>query len=211
MIKIFGFGTLVLLESALQTCPNLKNFEPAMVKNAARVFGKVNLRAAHRGDVNWESMEVASCFLEDMAGHDTIGVCFDIPVDEWPLMRAREIDYDCRKIEIFDLKGNSKGHAITFYGFDNDDAFMSQLNDGDHEYLRSRRGHYQGNMYRDGIYPGEDYLQKCFRAHHQSGALLRENFLDHSLLSDRTTTMRAYLDTKTWDDMFIKTGKMPDG
>jgi len=196
MIRIFGFGTLVLLESALLTCPGLKNFSPAVVKNSVRVFGKVNLRAAYRGDVDWDTMEVASCFIEERQGSEVVGVTFDIPVSEWPLMRAREIDYDCRRVDVFDQEGNPQGTAITFFGYPTDADFMKNMSDGDQEYLEKRRKGYQGEMYRDGIYPGEDYLKKCFWAHERAGDVLRENFLHHSLLSDRKTTVGQYLEGK---------------
>jgi len=193
MIKIFGFGTLVLKESSLITCPNLQNFQPAMTKNAARVFGKVNLRAAYRGDVNWDEMKVASCFLEEKQGSQVMGVSYDIPENDWPNLRARELDYDCRQIDIFDLDGNPQGKALTFFGYPNDEKFLGMMSEGDQIYLTSRRKGYKDAIYRQGIYPAESYIDKCMNAFSHVDTRMMQNFLDNSFLADRTTTLRSYL------------------
>ncbi len=192
-MKIFGFGSLVYQHSAEITCPRLRNFRPAFVRGAVRVFGKVNLRAAWRGDADWDSMKVASCFLEKREGSIVHGVSFDIPINEWPAMRAREIDYDAKAIEIFDMEGNSKGKAITFFGYNSDEDFLKMMSEGDKIYLYKRRNGYKGKMYRDSIYPGDNYLGKCLNAYKIAGEVAYNNFLDSTLLSDRKTTLREYM------------------
>lgn len=195
-MRIFGFGSLVYRQSAEVTCPNLRNFRPAFVKDAIRVFGKVNLRAAWRGDVDWDSMKVASCFLEKHEGSVVHGVSFDIPLREWPQIRAREIDYDARTIEAFDMNGKSIGRAITFFGYKSDEDFLKMMSEGDKVYLQIRRNGYDGEMYRDNIYPGDDYLGKCLNAYKIAGEAAYSNFLDTTFLSDRKTTLREYMSSE---------------
>lgn len=202
MIKIFGLGTLVLRDSALLTCPNLKNFSLARTSGAMRVFGKVNLRAAYRGEVNWDTMEVASCFMEPAENCDIIGVTFDIPEDEWPSMRQREIDYRCREVKYTSLDGQDAGEALTFFGFRSEHEFMANKSDEDKAFLKERRLGYEGDIYRDDVLPAESYLEKCFRAYRSAGEEAYENFLDSSFLADRQTTLRTYLTAKGVDIFF---------
>lgn len=202
MIKIFGLGTLVLLESALQTCPNLENFQLARTHGAMRVFGKVNLRAAYRGEVNWETMEVASCFMEPSDDSHVIGVTFDIPEDEWPAMRRREIDYRCREITYENMDGSEEGRALTFFGFRSDHEFLANKSRSDRDILHERRLGYEGDVYRHDVFPADSYLDKCFRAYRSAGEEAYHNFLDHSFLGDRETTLRQYLLEKGEDISF---------
>ena len=44
------------------------------------------------------------------------------------------------------------------------------------------------------VYPSPGYLRLCFRAHRKAGQEVSENFLDTTLLMDRKTTLRTYLD-----------------
>ncbi|TNE32712.1 MAG: gamma-glutamylcyclotransferase [Alphaproteobacteria bacterium] len=202
MIKIFGFGTLVHEESALNTCPNLQNFKTSRTQNVCRVFGKVNLRAAFRGDVHWDSLEVASCFMEPREGQDIIGVTFDVPKEEWPAMRLREIDYRCREVSYETLDGKESGTALTFFGFRNDAEFMANKSDEDKIYIDEQRQGYTGNIYRTDVYPARSYLEKCYRAYRAAGRAAYENFLDSSYLADRKTLLVDYLLSKGADIRF---------
>lgn len=202
MIKIFGFGTLVHEESALSTCPHLKNFKISKTRDVCRVFGKVNLRAAFRGDVHWESLEVASCFMEPRTGVDITGVTFDIPEAEWPAMRLREIDYRCREVAYETIDGQESGTALTFFGFRNDAEFMANKSDEDKAYIHGQRMGYEGAIYRSDIYPARSYLEKCYRAYRAAGEEAYENFLDSSYLADRETKLVDYLLGKGADIRF---------
>ncbi len=196
MIKIFGLGTLVLEESARSTYPHLQNFKISRTPDVVRVFGKVNLRAAFRGDVDWDTLEVASCFMEPCAGQDIIGVTFDIPEDEWPAMRLREIDYRCREVPFTALDGSEEGTAITFFGFRNDAEFMANKSDEDQKYIHEQRRGYEGAIYRNDIFPAQSYLEKCLRAYCAAGEDAYENFLESSYLADRTTNLADYVESK---------------
>ena len=44
------------------------------------------------------------------------------------------------------------------------------------------------------VYPSPGYLRLCFHAHRRAGEDVSENFLDTTLLMDRRTTLRTYLD-----------------
>lgn len=202
MIKIFGFGTLVHEESALSTCPNLQNFKISKTRDVCRIFGKVNLRAAFRGDVHWESLEVASCFMEPRSGTEIIGVTFDVPEDEWPAMRLREIDYRCREVAYETLDGEQSGEALTFFGFRNDAEFMANKSDEDKAYIHSQRMGYAGAIYRMDVYPARSYLEKCYNAYRAAGREAYENFLDSSYLADRQTKLVDYLLSKGADIRF---------
>lgn len=192
MISLFGYGSLISEDSARSTCPNLQNFHHVYAKDVARIFGKVNLQSLLRGEGNLETMEVSPVILVEKEDALTYGCSFDIPVDEWPAIKAREFDYGEGEITVFDIKTHTPKTVRTFFGLRTDDDIPKNTEMAK-AYWHDTRQHYQGKIYRNDVLPEPLYLKRCLDAFKQVGIEMYDNFLDQTYLADGKTTIRNYL------------------
>lgn len=188
-----GYGSLVHKEWAQASVPNLADFSLFKLKNYRRVFGKVHPFCIYRNEANWGTREVAACFIEPAEGHGLIVSGFSILSAEWPALRLRECDYGVKTVTLEPLAGGCAIEAKIFIGYPSDHQ-MPQTLDETYSHWPWMRQKYQGEIYRHDIYPSRAYLQRCLQAYAMQGEGALDNFLDHSFLADRQTTLRTHLE-----------------
>lgn len=154
MIKIIGIGSLICEEWARESCPSLRSFQLVWLKDKARIFGKVNPQSLFRGDSNFQTREMASCFLEDKNGVSPIVSVFEIDKGDFPKVEDREYDYIVRTVSYYDEAGEELGQACAFFGYESDAAFIRQKPRSKTEYWPKIKKHYAGEIYRTDLLPG---------------------------------------------------------
>lgn len=78
-----------------------------------------------------------------------------------------------------------------------DDEYFRIRCKGNKEILYNRCGKYNiRKIWRDDVLPCRVYLKHCVLAAKSLGKSAYDNFLDHTFLGDRKTTIRQYLSTK---------------
>lgn len=192
---IIGTASLISEDWARETCPDLQNFRLARLADTARVFGKVNPQSLYRGDADWTTMEVASCYLSTMPGVQPIVSVFDVPKAQMSDLIKREYDYEMRLCSYATLDGAEQGQAYGFFGFESDAALDRYRPDAAQDYWPTIRACYSGPVYRDDIYPEARYLECCLRACKAHGAFVYENFLQTTFLANGITSLENYLHT----------------
>lgn len=189
-ITIVGFGSLLSEKDARRTCPNLKNFRQILIPNHRRVFNKVDSTA-----VDIRGLEISNWVLKPSECDDTLAVAFEIPLDEWDAIEAREFDYDLKEIDYTCKETQKNNRGISCVGFDNDDHLRDAIKGSAtrvtmYEASRKSMG---SDIYRNDILPWLYYLGGVLKAAKSQGDEYVHNILDHAYLADGQTTIRSYL------------------
>ena len=103
MVTIFGYGSLMNIQSKLRTMPSATQFRPATLPDYQRVFSLVSISSIRNGLANFETNEIAALAIcpiirstpSDSASskHCVHGILFDIPEDELEAYFDREHRY----------------------------------------------------------------------------------------------------------------------
>lgn len=204
-----GYGSLVHKEWAQASVPNLADFDLFTLKSYRRVFGKVHPFCIYRNEASWDTLEVAACFIEPAKGHELIVSGFSTPHVEWPELRLRECDYAVKTVTLEPLTKGAAQEARVFVGYETD-QHMPQSLDETYRHWPWMRQTYQGEIYRQDIYPSQAYLKRCLQAYALQGQDAFDNFLDHSFLADRQTTLRTHVQRLGWGNFAAAAFNLPD-
>ncbi|ESR55708.1 hypothetical protein CICLE_v10024287mg [Citrus x clementina] len=175
LISISGFGSLLSAEnSATSTFPNLINFRVAKRHGFRRVFAHVAPIFFERGIAKPEAKEISSLSVEPCEGEALIVTVFEIQKSESQIPAFIKREHDFRFLaEFFQIR--CKGSKEIYF----------------HHY-----GRYNiDKIWRDDILPCRVYLRHCVLAAKNLGDEANSNFLDHTFLGDRKTTIHEYLTT----------------
>nr|XP_018623423.1 uncharacterized protein LOC104087607 isoform X3 [Nicotiana tomentosiformis] len=181
LISICGFGSLLSERSARSTFPDLINFRVGKLSGFRRVFAHVAPIFFERGIANLDTKEISSLSVESCEGETLIVTIFEIQRSEIPAFIEREHEFRFLAV------------ICTRYS---DEEYLKTRCKGDKGIFFQQYGRYNiDKIWRDDILPCRVYLRHCVLAAQNLGDIAYDNFLDHTFLGDRRTTIREYLAT----------------
>ncbi|CAL2226877.1 unnamed protein product [Prunus armeniaca] len=204
-ISICGFGSLLSERSARSTFPDLINFRVAWLNGFRRVYAHMAPIFFERGIAKPETKEIASLSVEPCEGESLIVTVFEITKSEIPAFIKREPEFRFLAVlpETFDGK-SFDNRAFGYWGERmqvlcarySDEEFFRVRCKGSKEMYFQLFGRYGiDKIWRDDILPCRTYLRHCVLAAKNLSEVAYNNFLDHTFLGDRKTTIREYLAT----------------
>ncbi|XVE82199.1 hypothetical protein DITRI_Ditri15bG0128300 [Diplodiscus trichospermus] len=195
-ISICGFGSLLSERSARSTFPNLLNFRVARLNGFRRVFAHVAPIFFDRGIAKPETKEISSLSVEACEGETLVVTVFEIQNSEIPAFMERELEFRFLAVLPQTLDGEPFANPAVLCARYSDEEFFQVRCKGSKDIYFQHYGRYNiDNIWRDDILPCRVYLRHCVLAAKNLGDIAYNNFLDHSFLGDRTTTIRTYLAT----------------
>ncbi|XP_017974212.1 PREDICTED: uncharacterized protein LOC18603560 isoform X2 [Theobroma cacao] len=169
-ISICGFGSLLSERSARSTFPNLLNFRVANLNGFRRVFAHVAPIFFDRGIAKLETK--ISAFME------------------------RELEFRFLAVLPETLDGEPFSNPAVLCARYSDEEFFQIRCKGSKDIYCQHYGRYNiDKIWRDDILPCRVYLRHCVLAAKNLSDVAYNNFVDHTFLGDRTTTIRTYLAT----------------
>lgn len=196
LISISGFGSLLSENSARSTFPNLINFRVAKLHGFRRVFAHVAPIFFERGIAKPETKEISSLSVESCEGETVIVTVFEIQKSEIPAFIRREHEFRFLAVLPETLDGKPITNRAVLCARSSDEEFFQVRCKGSKEIYFHHYGRYNiDKIWRDDILPCRVYLRHCVLAAKNLGDEAYNNFLDHTFLGDRKTTIREYLAT----------------
>lgn len=192
-VSIVGYGSLLSQTSAKSTFPNLRNFRKAIVRDYRRVFAHIAAIFYERKIANEKTKEVSSLSTEPCKGEFLIVSLFEIPYSEMDAFYEREDEFRFTTVIPENMDGTStNAEAIMCTRF-SDEEYRKRCKTEQVYY--EKYGKYGiEKIWRDDILPCRVYLRHCVLAAQKFGKDVLDNFLDHTYLGDRKTTIRQYLE-----------------
>nr|XP_009389877.1 PREDICTED: uncharacterized protein LOC103976410 [Musa acuminata subsp. malaccensis] len=193
-LSVVGFGSLLSERSARSTFPDLKNFRVAVLRGFRRVFAHVAPIFFERGIANEETGEVSSLSVEPCEGEFLIVTVFEIKSEEVPAFIERENEFRFLAVVPEGLDGIPfTSPAVVCARYSDEEYFQIRCK-GNKDIFFQHYGRYNiQKIWRDDILPCRIYLRHCVLAARNLGEAAYENFLDHTFISDRKTSIRQYL------------------
>lgn len=196
LITICGFGSLLSERSARSTFPDLINFRVAKLSGFRRVFAHVAPIFFERGIAKPETKEISSLSVEACEGETLIVTIFEIQRSEIPAFIEREHEFLFLAVIPETLNELFYTNPAVICARYSDEEYLKNRCKGDKDIFFQRYGLYNiDKIWRDDIFPCRVYLRHCVLAAQNLGDLAYDNFLDHTFLGDRRTTIREYLST----------------
>ncbi|KAL1359116.1 hypothetical protein AAHE18_04G083500 [Arachis hypogaea] len=195
-ISICGFGSLLSERSARSTFPDLLNFRVARLNGFRRVFAHVAPVFFERGIAKPETMEISSLSVEPCEGETLIVTVFEIRKSEIPDFIKREVEFRFLAVLPEILDGKPFDFPAVLCTRYSDEEFLNIRCKGSKEVYFQQYGRWNiDKIWRDDVFPCRVYLRHCVLAAKNLGDTAYDNFLDHTYLADRKTTIREYLAT----------------
>ncbi|CAN7013141.1 hypothetical protein IGI04_012710 [Brassica rapa subsp. trilocularis] len=196
-ISITGFGSLLSERSARSTFPDLENFRVAKLQGFRRVFAHAAPIFFERGIANLQTKEISSLSVEPCEGESLVVTVFEIKQTEIPAFIQRELEFRFLAVVPETLEGKPFTHSAVLCGRYSDEEFFRIRCKGNKEVYFQHYGRFNiDKIWRDDILPCRLYLRHCVLAAKNLGDEAYNNFLDHTFLGDRITTIREYLSSK---------------
>ncbi|TXG71664.1 hypothetical protein EZV62_000243 [Acer yangbiense] len=197
-ISICGFGSLLsgAEKSARSTFPDLIDFRLAKLNGFRRVYAHAAPIFFERGIAKPETMEISSLSVEPCEGETLIVTVFEIQKAEIPAFIKREHEFRFLAVIPETLDGKPFTNHAVLCARSSDEEFFQIRCKGSKEIYFQHYGRYNiDKIWRDDILPCRVYLRHCVLAAKNLGDEAYNNFLDHTYLGDRKTTIREYLAT----------------
>ncbi|KAI8004518.1 hypothetical protein LOK49_LG08G03270 [Camellia lanceoleosa] len=196
LLTICGFGSLLSERSARSTFPDLINFRVARLNGFRRIFAHVAPVFFDRGIANPQTKEMSSLSVEPCEGETLIVTVFGIKKSEIPSFLQREHEFRFLAVLPETLDGKLFTSPAVLCAHFSDKEYLQIRCKGSQEIYFQRYGQYNiHKIWRDDILPCRLYLRHCILAAKNLGDEAYNNFLDHTFLGDRKTTIREYLVT----------------
>lgn len=196
LLTICGFGSLLSERSARSTFPDLINFRVARLNGFRRIFAHVAPVFFDRGIANPQTKEMSSLSVEPCEGETLIVTVFGIKKSEIPSFLQREHEFRFLAVLPETLDGRLFTSPAVLCARFSDEEYLQIRCKGSQEIYFQRYGQYNiHKIWRDDILPCRLYLRHCILAAKNLGDEAYNNFLDHTFLGDRKTTIREYLVT----------------
>ncbi|CAL1397310.1 unnamed protein product [Linum trigynum] len=196
LISICGFGSLLSERSARSTFPNLTNFRVARLNGFRRVFAHVAPIFFERGIANSQTKEISSLSAEPCEGETLIVTVFEIENSEIPAFMERELEFRFLAVAPESLDGKPfDSPAVLCARFSDEEFFRIRCKGSKDMYFQQYGKYNIDRIWRDDILPCRVYLRHCVLAAKNLSEEAYDNFLDHTFLGDRKTTIRDYLAT----------------
>lgn len=191
---VCGFGSLLSERSARSTFPNLKNFRVAFLRGFRRVFAHIAPIFYERGIAREETKEVSSLSVEPCEGEGLIVTVFEIAISEISSFIERENEFRFLATVPEALDGTLFTNSAVLCARYSDEEYFQIRCKGNKDIYFQNYGKYNiHKIWRDDILPCRVYLRHCVLAAKNLGEAAYDNFLDHTFLGDRKTTIREYL------------------
>nr|CAN62470.1 hypothetical protein VITISV_016050 [Vitis vinifera] len=182
LLSVCGFGSLLSERSARSTFPDLMNFRVARLNSFRRVFAHVAPIFFERGIAKPETMEISSLSVEPCEGETLIVTVFEIQRSEvFP--------------ETLDGKLFTTPAVVLCARYSDEEFFQNRCKGSKEIYFQQYGRHNIHKIWRDDVLPCRVYLRHCVLAAKNLSDAAYNNFLDHTFLADRQTTIREYLAT----------------
>ncbi|XP_054806934.1 uncharacterized protein LOC129309389 [Prosopis cineraria] len=195
-LSICGFGSLLSERSARSTFPDLVNFRVARLNGFRRVFAHVAPVFFERGIAKPETEEISSLSVEPCAGETLVVTVFEITKSEIPAFMRRELEFRFLAVLPETLDGTSFDNPAVLCARYSDEEFFNIRCKGSKEIYFQQYGRWNiDRIWRDDVLPCRVYLRHCVLAAKNLGDVAYNNFMDHTYLADRKTTIREYLAT----------------
>ncbi|KAK4265815.1 hypothetical protein QN277_026817 [Acacia crassicarpa] len=195
-LSICGFGSLLSERSARSTFPDLVNFRVARLNEFRRVFAHVAPVFFERGIAKPETKEISSLSVEPCVGESLIVTVFEITKSEIPAFMRRELEFRFLAVLPETLDGASLDYPAVLCARYSDEEFFNVRCRGSKEIYFQQYGRWNiDRIWRDDVLPCRVYLRHCVLAAKNLGDAAYNNFMDHTFLADRKTTIREYLAT----------------
>ncbi|GAA0164337.1 hypothetical protein LIER_19999 [Lithospermum erythrorhizon] len=196
LISICGFGSLLSEKSARTTFPELINFRLAKLSGFRRIFAHAAPIFFERGIAKIETKEISSLSVEPCESETIIVTIFEIQRSEIPSFIEREHEFRFLAVVPETLNGLFYSSPAVICAHYSDDELFKNRCQGSPEVFYQIYGRYDiHKIWRDDLLPCRAYLRHCVLAAKNLGDLAYNNFLDHTFLGDRKTTIRKYLAT----------------
>ncbi|XP_057806059.1 uncharacterized protein LOC131021006 [Salvia miltiorrhiza] len=196
LVSICGFGSLLSERSARSTFPDLINFRIAKLNGFRRVFAHAAPIFFERGIAKPETKEISSLSVEPCESETLIVTTFEIQRSEIPSFIEREHEFRFLAVTPETLNGLFyTAPAVLCARYSDEEYFLNRCK-GSEDILFQRYGRYGiTKIWMDDILPCRAYLRHCVLAAKNLSDMAYDNFLDHTFLGDRSTTIREYLST----------------
>ncbi|KAJ9537105.1 hypothetical protein OSB04_029838 [Centaurea solstitialis] len=182
--------------SARSTFPDLINFRVAKLNGFRRVFAHVAPIFFERGIAKPETKEISSLSVEPCEGESLIVTVFEIKRSEIPSYIEREHEFRFLAVHPETLEGNQYAIPAVLCARYSDEEYFQNRCKGSQEIYHERYGRFGiDKIWRDDVLPCRTYCRHCVLAAKNLGDEAYANFLDHTYLADRKTTLRKYLAT----------------
>ncbi|CAD7697545.1 unnamed protein product [Ostreobium quekettii] len=195
MMTIAGFGSLLSERSSRMTFPDLQNFRVAKVPGYQRIFGHCAPIFFQRGIANQETGEISSVGVEPCEGKELWVAAFEVAATPQAVKAFIEREHEFRFVAV---------RPVTPEGVPEERMAVLCCRYTDKEYrerrcppeeFHRRYGQYGiDTIFRDDILPCRVYLRHCVMAAKGLHPRVFQNFMDHSYLGDRTTTVRQHVE-----------------
>ncbi|KAJ4722107.1 Butirosin biosynthesis [Melia azedarach] len=179
LISICGYASLLSERSARTTFPYLINYRVAKLPGFRRVFAAVAPIFFERGIANLETKEFSGLCVEPYEGETLIITVFEIQKSEIPAFIKREHEF--RFLAVLCARSNDE------------ELFHRKCKGNKDIFFQNYERHNIDSFWPDDILPCRVYLRHCVLAAKNLGDEAYNNFLDHTFLGDRKTTIREYL------------------
>ncbi|KAK1315636.1 hypothetical protein QJS10_CPA05g00324 [Acorus calamus] len=195
-LSVCGFGSLLSERSARSTFSELKNFRVATLRGFRRVFCHAAPIFFERGIANEETREFSSLNVEPCEGESLLVTVFEIAKKEIPSFIERENEFRFLVVVPESLDGTPfTTEAVLCARYSDEEYFQVRCKGSKEIYYQRYGRHNIHKIWRDDILPCRVYLRHCVLAAKNLGQAAYDNFLDHTFISDRKTTIREYLAT----------------
>ncbi|KAK7387936.1 hypothetical protein VNO78_22735 [Psophocarpus tetragonolobus] len=201
-ISICGYGSLLSETSARTTFPDLANFRIARLTGFRRLFTVTGGFFFTHRVANINTQEIAALSVEPCEDEIILVAVFEIKKTEIPAFIEREREYRFLAVVPESLDGKPFSNpAVLCASYTDEEFFKLKCSEGREIYFQQYGEYKIHKIWRDDVLPCRVYLRHCVLAAKGLGDEVYNNFLDHTFLGDRTTTIRQYLQKLTTDIM----------
>lgn len=195
LMTVAGFGSLLSETSARSTFPQLLNFRQGRLRGWRRVFAHQCDIFYARGIARPETKEVSSLSVEEHPGSEIVVSLFEVEASPESVAAfiQREHEFRFMAVEALLPDGSAPiGRPAVVCARWSDEAYR-QRRCPPEEWARRYGGHGVTHIWTDDVLPCRVYLRHCLLAAERLGPVAHASFLDHTFLSDRSTTIRQHL------------------
>jgi len=170
-----------------------KNRSLGKVKGYRRIFAHAAPIFFERGIANTNTKEYSSLSTEESENDEILVVVFDIDKNELEAFYQREIEFRWIHVRPYFLDDTPMTRDAIMCAKYSDEEYRRERCNDETFYKQYGRWGIQ-KIWDDTLFPCRLYLRHCVLAARKLGKEVEDNFLDHTYLGDRMTTVRVYLE-----------------
>lgn len=206
-MSIAGFGSLLSIDSARYTFPDLQNFRTRKIDDFRRVFAHTAPVFFERGIAKLDTLEISSLSCEEASGHSIVVSVFDVPYSPETVQAVIDREHEFRFLAVQPLPLDAGSSATAqstaqpaaqqdalavICGRWDDVSYVARRCPPD-EFQKRFKVHGVDRVWRDDVLPCRTYCRHCVLAARKLGPEAEASFLDGTFLADRRTTVKQHL------------------